>query len=117
MLRRALMALLLLSAPAFADAPKMIEATAERTGGTWTFNVTIEHADSGWDHYADAWRIVDGNGTVLGVRSLAHPHTSEQPFTRSLSGVAIPEGVTEVGIQLSDSKTGWTGTVGTLRLR
>jgi len=32
-----------------------------------------------------------------------HPHENEQPFTRSLSGVVIPEGITEVTLRAKDS--------------
>jgi hypothetical protein len=62
--------------------------------GTWRFDVTVRHADTGWDHYANRWDVVAPDGTILGTRTLLHPHENEQPFTRSLSGVSIPEGVT-----------------------
>jgi hypothetical protein len=38
-----------------------------------------------------------------------HPHENEQPFTRSLTGVAIPDGVTEVTIRAHDSVDGYGG--------
>ncbi|MGI9492800.1 MAG: hypothetical protein ACR2QF_10415 [Geminicoccaceae bacterium] len=79
-----------------------VEATAEG-GGSYRFDVTVEHADEGWDHYADAWDVVGPDGAVLGTRVLAHPHENEQPFTRSLTGVAIPDGVTEVTLRAKDS--------------
>jgi len=64
----------------------------ERSDGFWTFDVSILHGDSGWNHYADLWIVVDTvTETILGSRILAHPHVSEQPFTRSLSGVRIEE--------------------------
>jgi hypothetical protein len=59
--------------------------------GTYCFDVTVQHADTGWDHYADAWEVLAPDGTVLGARTLLHPHTDEQPFTRSLIGIRIPE--------------------------
>jgi hypothetical protein len=77
--------------------------------GTYRFDVTVRHADEGWDHYADAWEVVAPDGTVLGTRTLLHPHENEQPFTRSLSGVAIPEGITEVVIRARDSVHGYGG--------
>ena len=49
-------------------------------------------------------------GDVLGTRELAHPHVDEQPFTRSLTGVVIPEGVTTVEIAARDSVVGFCGT-------
>jgi hypothetical protein len=96
-----------LAAPAFAD-PSVIEnVSASQSGETWRFDVTIRHPDTGWDHYADGWRVLDMNGTELGMRVLHHPHENEQPFTRSLSGVVIPEGVTQVQIQARCNVDGW----------
>lgn len=74
----------------------------------WTVNVTLEHGDTGWKHYADGWRVVDTAGTVLGTRTLYHPHVNEQPFTRSLSGVRIPAKVTKVYIEAHDKVHGWS---------
>jgi len=91
--------LLLLSAPALADAPVVEDATATQTGATWTVSVTLSHPDTGWDHYADGWRIETADGQVLGTRDLLHPHVNEQPFTRSLPGVTIPQGITQVLIR------------------
>ena len=77
--------------------------------GSYRFDITVRHADTGWDHYADAWEILAPDGTVLGTRTLLHPHENEQPFTRSLTGVAIPDGVTEVTIRAHDSVDGYGG--------
>lgn len=76
-------------------------------GGSWRADVTLEHADSGWDHYADAWRVVSKDGVVYGVRTLLHPHESEQPFTRSQSGIMIPKTETRVDIEAHDKVHGW----------
>ena len=46
---------------------------------------------------------------MLGVRELLHDHASEQPFTRSLTGVAIPDGVTTVTVEARDLANGWGG--------
>jgi hypothetical protein len=66
---------------AVADAPVIV--TAKISDGR--FDVTLSHPDTGWDHYADGWRIEHADGTVLGLRELGHPHVAEQPFTRSLT--------------------------------
>lgn len=108
---------LLLAAPAFADAPVISAVKAERAADGWRFDVTITHNDTGWDHYADAWRVLDLNGNELGQRTLAHPHVNERPFTRSLSGVRIPDSVTEVDIQARDNVSGWGSTLMRVRLR
>ena len=84
--------------------------------GTYRFDVTVEHADTGWEHYADAWEVVAPDGTVLGTRTLLHPHVDEQPFTRSLTGVAIPEGITEVSLRAHDSVDGLGGKEVTVEL-
>jgi hypothetical protein len=77
--------------------------------GSHRFDVTIRHADTGWDHYADAFDVLAPDGTVLGTRVLFHPHVDEQPFTRSLSGVQIPAGITEVTIRAHDKVDGHGG--------
>ncbi len=92
---------------AFADAPQVVDVKATKSGGTWRFDVSILHPDSGWDHYADGWEVIDADGNRLGERPLAHPHENEQPFTRSQSGIVIPEGTTEVYIRTRDNVDGW----------
>ncbi len=88
----------------------VVSATAASDGaGLWKIDVTVRHADEGWDHYADLWQVVGDDGTVYGERELAHPHVDEQPFTRGLSGVAIPYGVHEVMIRVRDTVHGYGG--------
>lgn len=73
-----------------------------------TFSVTLEHSDQGWNHYANQWDVVTLDGRLLKSRVLHHPHDNEQPFTRSLSGVQIPDGVDRVKIRARDSKHGYS---------
>lgn len=104
--------LIFLAAPVFAD-----DATIEQvsySGGR--FSVTLSHADSGWDDYADGWRIELADGTVLGTRVLAHPHEDEQPFTRS-SNINVPDNVTEVFVRASTTTGGWANNTQRYRLR
>jgi len=98
----------LLATPALAHPPTIDAVQAERTGDSWTFAVTISHAETGWDHYADGWQVLTPDGTRLGLRVLVHPHENEQPFTRSLSGVTIPDGISQVQIGARDNTDGWT---------
>jgi len=93
--------------PAFADAP-IVEAV-KMTGGR--VDVTLSHPDTGWDHYADGWEVLDGDGNSLGIRELAHPHVSEQPFTRSLTGLTLPKGATEIYIRARCNVDGWSDTL------
>lgn len=98
----------LLATPALADSPVIENVTARQSGDTWRFDVTVSHPDTGWDHYADGWRVLDMDGKELGMRVLHHPHETEQPFTRSLSGVSIPSGVTQVQVQARCNVDGWS---------
>ena len=116
MFKRCLLALAFVSTPVLADPPVINTVNVSRSGDTWRFDVTLSHGDTGWDHYADGWRVLDPQGNELGVRNLAHPHVNEQPFTRSLSGVRIPTGVTEVDIQARDNLTGWGPSLKRVRL-
>lgn len=88
-----------------------VEKVAVRasSGGSYRFDVTVRHGDEGWQHYADAFEIVTPDGKVLGTRILYHPHVNEQPFTRSLTGVRIPAGITEVVIRARDKPHGFGG--------
>lgn len=97
----------LAAAPASADAPIIETITAQNAGQGWSFSVTLRHADTGWDDYADGWRIETEDGTILGTRILAHPHVNEQPFTRSLGNIEIPAQLTSVYVRASDSVGGW----------
>ena len=81
MIRKTIACLAILAAPAYADPAFVQNVAVAKSGSTYTFNVTILHDDTGWDDYADAWRIKDMDGNVLGERNLAHPHVNERPFT------------------------------------
>lgn len=90
--------------------PAVVESVEmAKRGDGWTVHVTLSHGDTGWEYYADGWRVVLEDGTVLGTRELLHPHVNEQPFTRSLSGVVIPEGAAAVFIETSTNTDGWDG--------
>ena len=102
------MALLLSVAPAYANDVEIVHAVFRHSGSGWSVDVTLQHADAGWDHYADAWRIVATDGAILGTRTLYHPHENEQPFTRSLGGVVIPAGTSTVFVEAHDKIHGWS---------
>ena len=92
-----------------ADEADVVEVVATPGTGGWRFDVTVRHGDEGWEHYADQWDVVSPDGAVLGTRVLLHPHVGEQPFTRSLTGVAIPDGVDRVVLRARDSVHGYGG--------
>ena len=84
-------------------------------GGRYQINTTVKHADRGWDHYANAWQVLDHKGQVLGERVLHHPHDNEQPFTRSLT-INIPAAVKRITVQAKDSVHGYGGKAVTVTL-
>jgi len=84
--------------------------------GRWTFYVTVRHPDTGWDDYADGWDVITPDGLVLKrdpadpfTRLLLHPHKDEQPFTRSQSGLVVPEGTNRVTVRAHDLLEGFGG--------
>ena len=110
--------LLLMAAVTSASAGEadVVGAEARQRGDTWTFSVSVRHDDTGWEHYADRWDVVAPDGTVLGSRTLFHPHIGEQPFTRSLSAVAIPPDIRYVTVRAHDKVHGYGGKQLTLEL-
>ena len=96
---------------------EVLQVKVKRSGNNvYYFEVTVTHKDEGWDHYANKWDVVAPDGTILGTRTLYHPHVQEQPFTRSLSGVKIPEGIHRVTIRAHDSVHGYGGKIMTVDL-
>ena len=83
-------------------------AIIHQSHGEYLVNVKLEHHDTGWQHYADEWRLVDNEGNILGTRVLQHPHVHEQPFTRSLSNVKLSSELQAVFIEAHDKVHGWT---------
>jgi len=77
---------------------KRVTAT-QKPNGSWCFSTTVSHNDAGWEHYADGWQVTDLQGNELGNRLLAHPHNNEQPFTRRLCDISIPENIDKIIIR------------------
>ena len=98
------------------DCAHVVDATIESGSGGFTIAVTVLSGDTGWEKYADAWQVIGPDGEVLGERILAHPHETEQPFTRSLSGVEIPRDVENVTIAARDLMLGFCGEVLTVEV-
>jgi hypothetical protein len=99
---------------------RAVEATAGPLQGEgvsayrlWSFTVTLEHPDTGWEDYADGWDIFLPDGSLLvanpddkHTRVLWHPHVNEQPFTRGQRGLLIPADVKEVVVRGHDNVQG-----------
>ena len=94
----------------------VIDARIDGGDGRFTVSATVRSADTGWDKYADLWQVQTIDGEVLGERVLAHPHETEQPFTRSLGGVSIPVDVADVVIVARDSIAGFCGSAFTVEV-
>ncbi|MDH3377652.1 MAG: hypothetical protein OEQ39_11935 [Gammaproteobacteria bacterium] len=88
---------------AFAGEADIVAADVDCVRRVCSFAVSVRHADTGWSHYADHWRILDLDGNELGRRVLLHPHENEQPFTRRLADVEISNGIRRIAIEAHDS--------------
>jgi hypothetical protein len=107
----------MLSGSALAGEADVIDVKVRSAGGTaYDFDVTIRSNDTGWDHYADAFEVLAPDGTLLGQRVLLHPHVEEQPFTRDLHGVEIPQGIEQVTVRARHKPKGYDGEVVTAPL-
>lgn len=89
--------------------PDVIGVEVSAGAETYGFDVTISSPYDTAERYADAFRVIGDDGFVYGIRELLHDHGNEQPFTRSLGGVAIPETVRRVTVEGRDQLYGWGG--------
>lgn len=98
---------LLINMMSSADEVDIVDVKARQSSNkTWSFAVTLKHADEGWDHYANEWQVLAPDNKILATRTLYHPHVNEQPFTRNTQGVKIPEGMDVVRIIAKDTVHG-----------
>jgi hypothetical protein len=108
--RSAVLPVLVVAAgPALAGEADVLDVDVTAAAEGYRFEVTVRHADEGREHFADRFEIITPAGEILGVRTLHHPHVDEQPFTRSLSGVIVPEDVDRVVVRARDSVHGYGG--------
>ncbi len=89
--------------------PDVTAVEIAEDGQTYRVDVTISSPYDSPERYADGWRVLDEEGKVLGEMELAHDHASQQPFTRSQTGLQIPENVTVVTVEGRDSENGYGG--------
>lgn len=89
--------------------PDVLEAELTGSGDTFSLAVTVSSPYDTPDRYADGWRVLAPDGTVLGEHTLGHDHASEQPFTRKQTGLEIPDGVDTVTVQGRDLTNGYGG--------
>lgn len=97
--------------------PSVVEVkTTYNDDGTFNFAVTMTSPYDSPERYADGWRVVGPDDTEFGTHTLTHDHAAEQPFTRTQSGVEIPDDVTEVTIEGRDLVNGFGGETQTVTL-
>jgi hypothetical protein len=84
-----------------------VDASKKSVFGKRDFFVSVLHEDTGFEHYADGFEILSVSGEIIAKRVLAHPHVDEQPVTRDLRSVSIPDGVTEIDVRAHDSVHGY----------
>ena len=96
--------------------PDVVGVDIRQQGDNLSFSVTLSSVYDTPERYADAFRVLDEQGNQLGIRVLLHDHASEQPFTRSLLNVSVPETVKFVTLQGRDLINGWGGKTLTVAL-
>ena len=97
--------------PVPADAYPDVVAVELRPQGERVYDVAVT-LSSPYDtpqRYADGWRVLAPDGTVLGTHTLLHDHANEQPFTRTQRGLLIPAGIDEVTVEGREQANGFGG--------
>jgi hypothetical protein len=90
--------------------PDVVAVKVRASGpNLFDFDVTISSPYDSPSRYADGFRVYTTANRVLGERKLWHDHQNEQPFTRDLYSVAIPEGLKAALVQARDQKYGYGG--------
>jgi hypothetical protein len=93
--------------------PKIADVDIKRDSpdqpGIYHVKVTIEHEDTGWDDYVDAWEIIGADGTVLGVRPFFEPELERNKTVTALAGVVIPEDIKTATIRTHKHPQGYEG--------
>lgn len=90
--------------------PELLNVRPIHTGPrTYDFMVMVSSPYDSPERYADGWRVLTVEGSVLGVKRLAHPHPHEQPFWRRQTRVRVPTGVRRVQLEGHDSRNGFGG--------
>jgi hypothetical protein len=118
MIRKCLLLVYLITTVAYAEPADVLNVEVNDHGDArFTFKVTVQHADTDWDHYADAWVIFTEDGQYLAASNLRHPHIKEQTFTRALPNLPVNEGINSVVIRAHCSRDGFSGKEMTVQLR
>ena len=96
--------------------PDILEAELSGSDGEYRISVTVSSPYDSPERYADGWRVLDGDRTVLAEHELGHDHANEQPFTRSRGPFEIPDNVQEVTVEGHDQEHGYGGKTVTIKV-
>lgn len=96
--------------------PDILEAELSGSDGEYRIAVTVSSPYDSPERYADGWRVLDEDGTVLAEHKLGHDHANEQPFTRSRGPFKIPDNVNEVTVEGHDQEHGYGGKTVTIEV-
>jgi hypothetical protein len=47
---------------------------------SYSFQVTVAHEDTSWEHYANRWEVIGPKRTFTTTRILPHPHICQPHF-------------------------------------
>jgi hypothetical protein len=86
-----------------------IKRDSSDQAGIYHIRVTIEHQDTGWDDYVEAWEITSPEGELLGVRPFFEPELDDTKTVTALAGVVIPEDIRTITIRARIHPTGIEG--------
>lgn len=101
---------------ASAEYPDVLAAELSGDGDSYSLSVTMSSEYDTPERYADGWRVLDPDGNELGTWELGHDHAGEQPFTRTQTGLEIPDDVTEVTVEGRDQANGYGGATVTVEV-
>lgn len=96
--------------------PDILKAELSGSDGEYRIAVTVSSPYDSPERYADGWRVLDEDGTVLAEHELGHDHANEQPFTRSRGPFEIPDNVNEVTVEGHDQEHGYGGKTVTIEV-
>ncbi|MDK8685283.1 hypothetical protein [Corynebacterium pseudodiphtheriticum] len=96
--------------------PDILEAELSGSDGEYRIAVTVSSPYDSPERYADGWRVLDEDGTVLAKHELGHDHANEQPFTRSRGPFEIPDNVKEITVEGHDQEHGYGGKTVTIEV-
>ena len=100
-------------AHANSDVAKIADVKVKRDSadqpGIFHFVVTIEHNDTGWDDYTEAWEITDPSGQLIGSRPFFEPELEKPTTKTALSGVVVQQDVKSVMVRARNYPNGLEG--------